>query len=123
MKTNKKVIRGYDKKQKGYQASMNHLTPKQALGYRKPGSMNPRKNGAQVDMIKKKTIAEIEDENKWWLSLSREEQEIILQKMADDDNKKNTTKLLVTAVLLTVYAIFALIPIIALIIGYTNNPS
>lgn len=46
MKTNKKVIKAYDKRQNAFHASKARLTPKQALGYRKPGSMNPRKHGA-----------------------------------------------------------------------------
>lgn len=46
MKTSKKVTRAYDKRQAGYQATHNHLDAKQRKGYRKPGSMNPRKNGA-----------------------------------------------------------------------------
>lgn len=46
MKTRKKVTKAYDARNKGYQASMNRLTVKQARGYRKPGSQNPRKNGA-----------------------------------------------------------------------------
>lgn len=46
MKTNKKVIKSYDIRQKSYQATKARLTAKQAGGYRKPGSMNPRKNGA-----------------------------------------------------------------------------
>lgn len=46
MKTVKKVTKAYDRRQKSYQATMNRLNDKQRRGYRKPGSNNPRKNGA-----------------------------------------------------------------------------
>lgn len=46
MKTNRKMLKAYDRRQNGHEATVKTLDSKQAKGFRRPGSRNPRKNGA-----------------------------------------------------------------------------
>lgn len=45
MKVGKKVINAYDRRQRGYEATMRDLRADQRAGFRRPGSKNPRKAG------------------------------------------------------------------------------
>lgn len=45
MKVGKKVINAYDRRQRGYEATLRDLNSGQRSGYRRPGSKNPRKAG------------------------------------------------------------------------------
>lgn len=45
MRPLKKIIKNYDRRQRGYEATLKSLDAKSRTGYRRPGSKNPRKVG------------------------------------------------------------------------------
>lgn len=66
-------------------------------------------------MVKQRTKAEIEAENRWWLSLSPQQRIEYLDKWHEQEQYKTKIKMIFLCIVLTLYVILAFVPVAVMV--------